>query len=267
MSIHSVSKKGKRPQNEDKHQVINNLNGEYNKEHGKELAKINFCGLYDGHGGKAISSYLHGTLSKYFMDKRVKYPISSKYINNVYKHLQDMLREKKEMSTNCGSTCLVSLQYEHLSKQYITVLNTGDSRCVICNDKNIGIVITKDHKPNWPEEALRIKKAGGKIYFDGHDWRIKDLSVSRAFGDIESEPFLTNMPEIFTFRLNKTDKFMILACDGLWDVMSNQDVVNFVLDKMGDESNLSKTNIADLLAKYAIKIGSTDNITIIIVFF
>src|SRR5436305_1930508 len=75
-------------------------------------------------------------------------------------------------------------------KYYINVINTGDSRCIICRD-NLGIPLSKDHKPNWPEERYRIQQLGGKIYYDGDDYRIKDLSVSRAFGDIDAEPYVT----------------------------------------------------------------------------
>ena len=70
----------------------------------------------------------------------------------------------------------------------------------------------------------------GKIQFDGHDWRIKDLSLSRAFGDLDASPFVTHEPEIYKYKLSSKDKFMVLACDGLWDVLSNQEVVNFVLE-------------------------------------
>jgi protein phosphatase 2C family protein 2/3 len=266
MSVHSVSKRGRRPQNEDKHNIILNIDGT-----NKDIAPINFFGLYDGHGGKHISDFLSNNLPKFFTDKRVKYPLVNKYIMSVYDHFQNVLRTKyKEISTNCGSTCLVAIQFEQNGKNYLNVLNTGDSRCVLCTD-NFALSLTKDHKPGWPEEMLRIKKLGGKIYFDGHDWRVGDLSVSRAFGDIESEPYVTNKPEVFTHKLTKNDKFIILGCDGLWDVMSNQDAVNYVLESCYDiDTGMrinKRINIAKQLADLAILKGSGDNITIIVVFF
>ena len=104
----------------------------------------------------------------------------------------------------------------------------------------------------------------------GFDWRVKDLSVSRAFGDIDATPFLSHRPDLYRYKLDKNDKFFVLACDGLWDVMSNCDVVNFILLHCYDNTTnvrINKSiNIAKKLAEYAIKKGSTDNITIVAFF-
>ncbi len=102
---------------------------------------------------------------------------------------------------------------------------------------------------------------GGKITKEvGDDWRIKSLSVSRSFGDLDTQPYVTHIPEIYKLRLNKKDKFLILACDGLWDVMSNQEVVNFILKCIDKKCK----NISKELANYAINKGSMDNVSIVI---
>ena len=98
------------------------------------------------------------------------------------------------------------------------------------------------------------------------------MSVSRAFGDLDATPYVTHVPEIHRYQMDtKNDKFIIVACDGLWDVLSNQDAVNFVLGLCYDNTlikhNDNKENIAQKLAEYAIKKGSTDNITTIVAFF
>ena len=145
----------------------------------------------------------------------------------------------------------------------------GDCRCVICRN-NIAIPLTKDHKPNWPEENHRISKLGGTIEFDKVDWRIGDLSVSRAFGDVEHYPYVIHYPDIFTYEIIEKDKFIVLACDGLWDVLSNQDVVNYILMECYDNTLTTRinhsVNIAKKLADYAIKKKSTDNITVVVIF-
>lgn len=266
MDVHSVSLKGKRPQNEDKHSIILNIEGKNN-----DLSTVNFFGVYDGHGGKFVSKFLEKNLPNFFLDKRVKYPLKKTYINTVYTHLQDLLKDKfKEYSNHCGSTCLVVTHFKYNTQNYINVMNSGDSRCVLCRD-NTAIPLTKDHKPYWPEERRRIEKLGGKIYFDGADFRIKDLSVSRAFGDLDAQPYLTNMPDIFRYKIEKSDKFIVMACDGLWDVMSNSEVINYILNECYDsglESRINKDiNIARKLAEYALTKGSMDNITILIIFF
>ena len=99
------------------------------------------------------------------------------------------------------------------------MMNVGDSRAVLCKNDNSVLQLTQDHKPNDKNERSRINKLGGKIYYDGYDWRIKDLSLSRAFGDIEAKPFVSHLPQIYRYKLNNDDKFIIFACDGLWDVV------------------------------------------------
>lgn len=266
MSVHSVSLIGKRPQNEDKHSTIINIDGD-----DKGTSDINYYAVYDGHGGKFVSKFLHDNLYKFFVDKRVTYPLKKKFVKKIYDHLQSLLRtDHKDYATNAGSTCLVVIQYRTESCEFLNILNTGDSRCVLCRN-NIAIPLTKDNKPHWPEESARIRKLGGHIVNDGYDWRICDLSVSRAFGDLSAEPYVTCTPDYYKYKLNANDKFLIIACDGLWDVMSNQDAVNFILDLCYDASTgqliNENINVAKRLADHAINDkGSTDNVTIIVAF-
>lgn len=265
MSVHTASLKGKRQQNEDKHVSFLNINGDDTTR-----AKINLFGVFDGHGGKFVSKFLHDNLAQIMTDKRVEYPLDKSFIVKIYNGLQNILRNKyKKYASECGSTCLVISHFKTQESSYLNVLNTGDTRAVLCRN-NMAHLLTKDHKPHWPEEEKRIKKLGGEIILDQYgDWRIGDLSVSRAFGDLNAEPYVTCLPDIYKYKLSKNDKFMILACDGLWDVLDNQDAINFVLKYGFDESNKVKkdVNIAVKLAEYALKAGSTDNITIHIVFF
>lgn len=264
MNVYTSSLKGLRPQNEDTHVVFNNIDGK-----DKRYNNINMYAVFDGHGGKQVSNFLKDHLPKFFIDKRIKYPVSKKYINTVYDYLQTSIN-KHPFSKNTGSTALVVIQFKCNNIDYLNVINIGDCRCVLCRD-NFAMPLTKDHKPQWPEEFHRITKLGGNIEFDGFDWRIKDLSVSRAFGDVDATPFVTHKPDLFRYRLDKNDKFVIICCDGAVESLTNNDMVNFVLMNCYDptlKKRINKNvNIAKKLAEYAIKKGSHDNISIIIVFF
>lgn len=229
MNVYFASLQGARPQNEDAHVTILNLDGK-----NCNLNNINFYAVFDGHGGKAVSNTLKESLPKFFTDKRVEYPLTKRYVINVYDYIQQNLA-KHDFSSYSGSTGLVVMEFKMGNDKYLNVINNGDSRCVLCRD-NFAMPLTKDHKPNWPEEKMRISKLGGKITFDGFDWRIKDLSVSRSFGDIDANPFVTWRPELFRFKLDKNDKFIILSCDGATDVLSSQDMVNFVLLNCYDDN-------------------------------
>ena len=267
MTDYSHSLQGKRDSNEDQHSIILNLN-----KNNKEMNDINFFGVYDGHGGKLVSKYLKENLPIFFVKKFKKniylnQEKFSQYINDVYNLVQNNLKNNHPRAANyCGSTACIIIQcIDHKENEsFLWIINVGDSRAVLLNENGIAIPLSKDHKPNSPEERVRIKNLGGKIVYDGVDWRIKNLSLSRAFGDIECTPYVTHLPQIYCRKLSKGDKFLILACDGLWDVLSNQDAVDFILDLENVEY---KGNYAKALAEHALEKGSMDNITVIIYYF
>lgn len=262
MKVFSTSLLGKRPTNEDTHNIILNGNGCY-----KNMNTINYFSVYDGHGGSEVSHFLEKYLYHYFLAQDTSYPLSKTYVNNIYNYIQSYLKKKhKEFSIPCGSTSLVMCHFRKCGQQYINVINIGDSRAVLCRGEKAE-ELTIDHKPNNPEEKKRIKKLGGKVYYDGYDWRVGDLSVSRSFGDIDTTPYVTHKPDLYYYKIKENDKFIVMACDGLWDVVSSQEVINVVLQNFFRNGKLKSNskNIADFLGRYAIEKGSTDNVTIIVV--
>lgn len=255
-------KKGARPYQEDRVRVIINQNKKY-----KNMKSINFFGLYDGHGGAFVSKYLYSNLHNYFISKKVEYPLTERYIKKVCSTVQkDLIKNNNKESKETGSTCCVGIRY----KSDLTVFNIGDSRCIMCTD-NMAVAVTKDHKPKWPEELKRITELGGHVKFDAGDYRIKDLAVSRAFGDLSAAPYVVPLPDVFKLKIKAKDQFIVVACDGLWDVCDNQEVVNFIIERCYYPKTLKKRrtlpDIANQLANYAInKKKSMDNVSIIIIF-
>lgn len=266
-TYYKASLKGLRETNEDAEVIIDNYKGQK-----KNIKDVTYMAVFDGHGGSQISSFLGENLQKYFIHKDLKYPLSKKYIKNVFDNMQNKLINKKgDIAKRVGSTALIVLLYKHNDTEYINIMNLGDCRAVICRN-NIAVQLTKDHKPNWPEEKHRVEKLGGQIYFDGNDWRVGYLSVSRSFGDLDATPYVSHIPDTFKYRKDNNDMFIIIACDGLWDVLTNNDAVNFVLSKCYDldkNKRINKNiNIAEELASYAInQKGSTDNVSVIVYFF
>jgi len=269
MFVHIASEFGKRKENEDEHLVILNIDGKYPK-----LAPVNLFCVFDGHGGSEVSAYLKQNYYKYIMHIGNKYPLEGKIISTIYNKLQDDLSKTLgKNAINTGSTACSVIQYRDKGNTYIQAINLGDSRLVV-NTNNIGFALTKDHKPEKIDEKKRIERLGGKIKREARDvdWRIKTLSVSRAFGDMMAKPYVDHIPEYIIKKITKDDKFLVLACDGLWDVMCSQEVVDYVLSKMkysskGELVLKQDINIARSLAKYAIdKKNSTDNVTIVFIF-
>ena len=266
MKIFSHSLQGLRKSNEDQHVYFLNIDGENSK-----INNVNFLGVFDGHGGKIVSKFLRSTIPKYFskkVDQKVynSTKTSSKLFNFIFNDVQEKLCKKHPKAVNwCGSTALCGLITKHhtYDKKILWIINVGDSRAVLCNNNDEEVQLSIDHKPNSKNEKDRIEQLGGKIKFDGSDWRIKDLSLSRAFGDTDATPYVTHLPQIYKYNLNKKDKFIIFACDGLWDVMSNKKATDYIL-KLKNQNFTG--NYSKKLAEKAIKEGSTDNVTAIVLF-
>lgn len=112
---------------------------------------------------------------------------------------------------------------------------------------------------------MRIQQAGGFVSFNGV-WRVAGvLATSRALGDLplKEKNFLIADPDILTFDLQELEpRFMILATDGLWDYFSNEEAVEFVLDRLSEPHFGAKSLV--LQAYYR---GSLDNITVMVVDF
>ncbi|KAL1524090.1 hypothetical protein AB1Y20_019000 [Prymnesium parvum] len=137
-------------------------------------------------------------------------------------------------AAHCGSTAVCAL----LLGDVLCVANLGDSRAVLCRAER-AVRLTEDHKPNVPAEAARITAAGGTVttpYARGtaNVPRLNGvLSVSRALGDAPFKPALLSAePDITVTRLSPHDRFVILASDGVWDVMSDDAAVSIVLREL-----------------------------------
>ncbi|GMH35807.1 hypothetical protein BSKO_03675 [Bryopsis sp. KO-2023] len=128
-----------------------------------------------------------------------------------------------------GCTAVVAL----MRGNHLYVANAGDSRCVLSRNGK-AIPMSFDHKPTDPSEESRIRKAGGFVT----DGRVNgSLNLSRALGDMEykrskdlppEEQMVTGMPDVVDIKLQKGDDFLVLACDGIWDVLDHQESVDFV---------------------------------------
>ncbi|CAH0406425.1 unnamed protein product [Chilo suppressalis] len=186
---------------------------------------------------------------------------------------EDILSE--EPGSDSGCTAVVAL----LKGNELFVANAGDSRCIICREGK-AIDMSVDHKPEDTPELERITKAGGKVSNDG---RINGgLNLSRAIGDHSykqnkdldaKEQMITALPDIKTLTIDPIkDQFMVLACDGIWNFMSSQDVCDFIVPRLAEGrerlSQICEEMFDHCLAPSTMGDGTgCDNMTAIIVRF
>eukprot|EP00798_Chlamydomonas_sp_ICE-L_P008233 gene8233-1499_t len=170
------------------------------------------------------------------------------------------------VASTVGSTAVVAL----LGKRRMWIANCGDSRAVLCRGGR-AIQLTDDHKPEREDEAERVEKAGGQVLFwNGH--RVMGvLAMSRAIGDHGLRPYVIAEPEISVLQRTEDDEFMLLASDGLWDVMSNQEATHLAkrcITRAREKGASCKAAVrvaASVLTSAAIDRGSKDNVTVVIV--
>ncbi|KAE8665233.1 putative protein phosphatase 2C 70 [Hibiscus syriacus] len=170
-----------------------------------------------------------------------------------------------------GSTACVAV----LRNNQLVVANAGDSRCVISRNC-LAYNLSRDHKPDLEVEKERILRAGGFI----HAGRINGcLNLARAIGNVEfkqnkflpaEKQIVTANPDVNTVELCDDDDFLVLACDGIWDCMSSQKLVDFIHKQLRSERRLSTVceRVLDKCLAPSTATGEgCDNMTMILVQF
>uniref|UniRef100_A0A5B6Z123 protein-serine/threonine phosphatase n=1 Tax=Davidia involucrata TaxID=16924 RepID=A0A5B6Z123_DAVIN len=157
-----------------------------------------------------------------------------------FKVMDRELRMHRNIDCFCSGTTAVTLVKQG---QDLVIGNIGDSRAVLGtrdkDDSLVAVQLTVDLKPNLPAEAERIRKCRGRVFALQDEPEVArvwlpnndspGLAMARAFGDFCLKDFgLISVPEISYRRLTEKDEFIVLATDGIWDVLSNKEVVDIV---------------------------------------
>lgn len=266
-----------------------------------------FYGVYDGHGGAQVANYcrdrIHLALAEEFGniknnsndgiiwgDQQLQWEkafrscflkvddeIGGKSIRGIIEGDGNASISSSEpiAPETVGSTAVVAL----VCSSHIIVANCGDSRAVLCRGKE-PMALSVDHKPNREDEYARIEASGGKvIQWNGH--RVFGvLAMSRSIGDRYLKPWIIPDPEVMFLPRVKDDECLILASDGLWDVITNEEACEVARrrillwhKKNGVASLLERGKVidpaaqaaADYLSMLALQKGSKDNISVIVV--
>ena len=250
-----------------------------------------FFAVYDGHGGNGCSLYLKNNLHKNineFSIKGIKTAIEITENNFLTSKAIDYNYDLLDTSGSCGVILLIK-------KNKCIIANIGDSRLVMFKNKRV-VFSTSDHKPNTYIEKHRIESQGGSvyqttaampIYQNGKlieiPWRVcpGGLSVSRTFGDIESKDerfggkkgVVVALPDVSEFELNDEYNFIVIGCDGIFDVLSNGEIIECIkiVLKINKDKNKKMNELcgdfADMIIKSALAKESFDNVSCIVIVF
>ncbi|XP_006654873.2 protein phosphatase 2C 53 [Oryza brachyantha] len=259
-----------------------------------------FFGVYDGHGGVQVANHcrqrIHTLLTEEL--RRAEEDARGTDLSRVEskklweKAFVDCFsRVDAEVGGNAaagvqpvapdtvGSTAVVAV----VCSSHIIVANCGDSRAVLCRAKQ-PLPLSLDHKPNREDEYARIEAQGGKV-IQWNGYRVLGvLAMSRSIGDKYLKPYIIPVPEVTVVARARDDDCLILASDGLWDVMSNEEVCDAARKRIllwhkknagtastssaqisGASSDPAAQAAADYLSKLALQKGSKDNITVVVI--
>mmetsp|Transcript_92538 Transcript_92538/g.188396 ORF Transcript_92538/g.188396 Transcript_92538/m.188396 type:complete len:386 (-) Transcript_92538:2127-3284(-) len=253
-----------------------------------------FLAIADGHGGRDIVEFLEDALLYHVSEElqteqQTDDPSIGNDVNDDIQTIttNDSIPDRLERAflmvdihskarglTNSGATvalCLVTRGkniYNTAANQSndddtwtIYAANAGDARIVLGHGGKAHRM-TRDHRTDDPDEVRRIEESGGFI-FKGRVLGI--LAVTRSLGDHCMKEYVIATPytseKTFTIASETDGSFIVLACDGLWDVFRDQEAVDFVLERI-DEKEL----VAKYLVEEALRRGSTDNITVSVAF-
>lgn len=263
-------------------------------------AGFHFYGVFDGHGcshvAKRCNERMH-TIIKEEIEKNDDEQWSetmSRGFKRMDREVGERVSNNGGATTSCrcelqtpqcdavGSTAVVAV----VTPEKIVVSNCGDSRAVLCR-KGVAIPLSSDHKPDRPDELNRIEEAGGRvIYWDGP--RVLGmLAMSRAIGDNYLKPYVIPDPEVTITDRTSDDECLILASDGLWDVVSNETAVavarmclinaekpsspprspgnEAVVASRTESSDKACSDASILLTKLALARQSADNVSVVVV--
>lgn len=262
------AKKGKRITMEDAHCIETNL-----VIPGFEDV-IGFFGVFDGHGGNAVAVHAAKQVCSVVAQQleRTKDPVVS-----LVEGLKLVDEETRDLRG--GATALCAL----VVGDNCYVANLGDSRAVLYDTNHPGNVVplSRDHKPYLADEEKRITKAGGKVTYytlpgsSDRVYRVNSiLSVSRSLGDYSFKPpsmtdcVVGNEAEVCQVTLTDTSQCLILACDGLWDKVSNEEAVQIVAKEMiTDPKETFLKRAASALVECSLERRSLDNVTAMVISF
>ncbi|XP_059660801.1 probable protein phosphatase 2C 24 [Cornus florida] len=263
------------------------------REHGS-VTQLHYFAVYDGHGCSHVATKCRDRLHELVKEEIEKRSTEWKIVmERSFSRMDkeviawndvDLLRAncRCELQTpDCdavGSTAVVAVVTPHK----IIVANCGDSRAVLSR-KGKAVPLSIDHKPDRPDELSRIEAAGGRvIYWDGP--RVLGfLAMSRAIGDNYLKPYVSCEPEVVIIDRTAEDDCLILASDGLWDVVSNNTACGVALmclrgkaparaeaswpesEAGGENSDKACLDASMLLTKLALARQSSDNVSVVVI--
>jgi serine/threonine protein phosphatase PrpC len=219
---------------------------------------MQYAGVFDGHGGTEVASECLK------MGAKVRDLLDAGYTSHALA-LEQGIRSVEANHAYIGSTATVAL----VSDDMITVANVGDSMAYLLRGQKT-IALTEAHKPSNESERARVLGLGGHIT----KGRVQGvLAMTRALGDCALRPFVSCDPEVREIARSHEDRALVLATDGLWDVLSPLEVMAVVERVLlsnhcaNADADERASACASLLVSLALERQTMDNVSVVVLTF
>jgi len=243
---------------------INYLNRNYMEDKGKSILNFNddpkkilFC-LFDGHGGDSVSIFLQKNFAEYMKKYLKKQELDEEEdldFEELFKEIDEKLKEKKYYQIGSTATIIYIIEEEE-NKKILYCANIGDTRCIL-TQTNGSRKLSYDDLATDKKEFERINSEGGYI-FNGRV--CGKLMLSRAFGDWEQKTSgVISCPHITKIEIDENCKYVIMASDGVWDVLDDLDVYSLSL------KTESSKELCHKIVDKSLEEGSEDNISCFVI--
>jgi serine/threonine protein phosphatase PrpC len=224
-----------------------------------DCAETHFFGLFDGHAGGKCSQYVSSNLPNALAeDDFFANNLPQAIKRSFYSINESFLKIAEKMKLHDGSTGLCAIVRDNK----LLIANVGDCRALLMSNGR-PVQLSTDHKPTSPDEQKRIAALGGSVVYCMGVARVnRVLAVSRAFGNRTIRSVIRPDADLTQRDLTDGDDFLVLASDGLWDVLKNKDVCDVCYSPFLQRKPQA---IADELVQLALARGSMDNVTCVVV--
>ncbi|KAG2332957.1 hypothetical protein Bca4012_017425 [Brassica carinata] len=246
-------KRGRREAMEDRFSATTNLQGDRRQA---------MFGVYDGHGGVKAAEFAAKNLDKNVLEAVAGKRDESEIADAVKRGYLTTDAAFLDGENVKGGSCCVTAMFKDGN---LVVSNAGDCRAVM-SVGGVAEALSSDHRPSRDDERTRIETTGGYVDTFHGVWRIQgSLAVSRGIGDAQLKKWVIAEPETKMLRIEHGHEFLILASDGLWDKVSNQEAVDiarpFCLGTEEKPLLLACKKLVDLSASR----GSSDDISVMLI--
>ncbi|KAI9275991.1 phosphatase 2C-like domain-containing protein [Sporodiniella umbellata] len=221
------------------------------------IPRQGFFAIFDGHAGKATAEWCGSNfdkvLARVIQQSKAEETIPE-ILNKAFLTVDNQVNEREGKFSGCTAIVAFVKATEN-NKRILYTGNVGDARAVLCRQKK-AVRLSYDHKGSDSQEAKRIMDLGGFMMNN----RVNGvLAVTRSLGDSVMKEFVVGNPFTTETELGPSDEFLILACDGLWDVCEDQDAVDLIQD-IKDPQIASQKLLDHALANF-----STDNLSVMVI--